>query len=63
MKTLADFKKEIKAAKTKDELREISYQALLQDDHAFRGKNSLYNKVVTACVLREEELEKSGVPT
>ena len=62
MKTLADFKKEIKAAKTKDELREISYQALLQDDNAFRGKNSLYNKVVTACVLREEELEKSGVP-
>jgi len=33
MKTLTDFKKEIKAAKTKDELREISYQALLQDDH------------------------------
>lgn len=58
MKTFEDYKKEIKAAKSKEALRDISYQAFLQDDKALRGKNTLYNKVVTACVHREIELEQ-----
>lgn len=54
--TLKEYRDKIKKAKTSDELTQIAYEAFLQDDRALRSRNSLYNKVVTACVLREQEL-------
>jgi len=51
--TLKDYKKRINNATTKDELRQITYDAFLQDDNALRGNNSLYNKVITLCIQRE----------
>ena len=64
MKTLEDFKKEIKKAKTKDELHKISYEAMLQDSKpidverlATGGKpRTLYSKVISFCIKREVEL-------
>lgn len=53
---LNDYRKMIKNATTKKELTEISYQAFLEDEMALTGKNSLYNRVITACVCREIEL-------
>lgn len=57
--TLEDYKKLIQKATTKDELRNISYKAFLQDKDALRGNRSLYNHVVTLCVQREDGLELS----
>lgn len=56
MKTLAEYRKAIKAATTKEELRDITYEAFLADDKALRGSRTLYNKVVTAAVNREMQL-------
>lgn len=56
MKTLAQYKAAIKKATTKEELRDITYQAFLADEKALRGSNTLYNKVVNAAVIREIEL-------
>ena len=54
--TLKEYQEAIKKAITKEELRQISYKAFLQDDNALRGKRSLYDKVITLCVSREIEL-------
>lgn len=54
--TLAEYKSEIKKATTKEELRQISYQAFLQDENALKGKRSLYEKVITMCINREVEI-------
>ena len=54
--TLKEYQKEINQATTREELRQISYKAFLQDKNALRGNRSLYNKVVTQCVNREVEL-------
>ena len=59
--TLAEYKEEIKKATTREELRQISYKAFLQDESAMRGKRSLWDKVVTLCVEREVELGISEV--
>lgn len=56
MKTFAEYKAEIKKATTKEELRQISYKAFLQDENALRGRQSLYDKVINLCVKREDEL-------
>lgn len=56
MKTLKDFKQEIKNATSKEQLRDISYEAFLVDDNALSGKTTLYNRVITACIQREDEL-------
>ena len=53
---ISDYKNEIAKATTKDELSKISYKAFLQDDAALKGKRSLYNLVITACIKREQEL-------
>lgn len=55
--TLKEYKKIISNATTKDELRNISYRAFLQDDKALCGKKTLYNKVIDLCIKREVELE------
>ena len=54
--TRKEYQEAIKKATTKEELRQISYKAFLQDDNALRGKHSLYDKVITLCVSREIEL-------
>lgn len=54
--TLAEYKTEIKKATTKEELRQISYKAFLQDENALKGKRSLYEKVITMCINREVEI-------
>lgn len=54
--TLAEYKTEINKATTKEELRQISYKAFLQDNNALKGKRSLYDKVITLCINREVEL-------
>lgn len=54
--TLAEYKTEIKKATTKEELRQITYKAFLQDENALKGKRSLYEKVITMCINREVEL-------
>ena len=54
--TLAEYKAEIKKATTKEELRQITYKAFLQDENALKGKRSLYEKVITMCISREVEL-------
>lgn len=54
--TLAEYKAEIKKATTKDELRQITYKAFLEDDDALKGKQSIYDKVINLCIKREEEL-------
>lgn len=56
MKTLAEFKNEIRMAKTKEELKSISYEAFLQDDRALKSSKSLYEKVLDNCIKREMEL-------
>ena len=48
--TLAEYKAEIKKATTKEELRQITYKAFLQDENALKGKRSLYEKVITMCI-------------
>ena len=53
MATLQDFKAQIQKAKTKEELRQISYSALVQDQQALKKKNSLYEKVIDLCIKRE----------
>ena len=53
---LAEYKAEIKKATTKEELRQITYKAFLQDENALKGKRSLYEKVITMCISREVEL-------
>ena len=54
--TLAEYKVEIKKATTKEELRQITYKAFLQDENALKGRQSLYEKVITMCINREVEL-------
>lgn len=54
--TLAEYKTEIKKATTKEEIRQISYKAFLQDENALKGKRSLYEKVITMCINREVEI-------
>ena len=54
--TLKDYKQLINQASTKEELRQISYKALLQDGNALSGKKSLYNTVIDLCIRREETL-------
>ena len=56
MKTLNEFKDEINKAETQGKLRDIAYEAFLQDDRALQSKNSLYGKVVKLCIKREIEL-------
>lgn len=53
---LLNYKKLINNATTKEELTKILNQAFLQDDDAYRGNRTLFNKVVTLCVQRESEL-------
>ena len=57
--TIQAYKAAIKAAKTKDQLREISYKAFLQDDNALTGKRTLYDRVISLCIKREQELNLS----
>lgn len=54
--TLKDYQKQIQAATTKEELRQISYKALTGDGKVLRRSNSLWNKVIDLCIKREEEL-------
>lgn len=54
--TLQDYKKAIAKATSQKELREITYKAFLQDDQALSGKKTLYDKVITLAVKREQEL-------
>ena len=65
MKTLEDYKKKIRKAKTKEELHQISYEAFLADTKCTidvmakeigRRSRSLYGRVVTLCVKRQNEL-------
>jgi hypothetical protein len=46
----------ISEATTKEELRQILYAALLQDQHALKKKKSLYEKVLDLCIQREATL-------
>lgn len=52
---LSDYKNLINNATTKEELTEILNQAFLQDNNAYRGNRTLFNKVVTLCVQRESK--------
>lgn len=54
--TLKDYKKAIADATSKEELKQITYKAFLQDDNALSGKKTLYDKVITLAVKREQEL-------
>ena len=54
--TLKDYKKAIADATSQEELRRITYKAFLQDDRALSGKKTLYDKVITLAVKREQEL-------
>lgn len=59
---LAQYRKRIQEATSKEDLHKISYDALIQDENATvmdiaGGKRCLYNKVVKLCVRREYELE------
>lgn len=53
---LSDYKNLINNVTTKEELTKILNQAFLEDDDAYRGNRTLFNKVVTLCVQRESEL-------
>lgn len=54
--TLKDYQKQIQAATTKEELRQISSKALSQDNGPILRSKSLWNKVIDLCVKREMEL-------
>ena len=54
--TLQDYKKAITKATSQKELREITYKAFLQDNQALSGKKTLYDKVITLAVKREQEI-------
>ena len=55
--TLAEYKAEIKKeTTTEEELRQITYKAFLQDKNALKGRQSLYEKIITMCINREVEL-------
>lgn len=65
MKTIEDYKQEIKKAKTKEELHQISYEAFIADSKCtldvmvkeIGGKaRSLSGKVTKLCIKRETEL-------
>ena len=57
---LKEYKKMIAKAQTKEELKQISYKALLEDnsESCLFKSGSLYNKVVCLCISRELQLEK-----
>lgn len=55
MSTLDFFKAQIASAKTKDELRRISYAAFMEDSAPIT-KSNLANRVDALCMLREVEL-------
>lgn len=57
METFKDYERLIKSATSKEQLRDIVYRAFLADDDALKMKTTLYNKVVKACIKREDELE------
>lgn len=54
--TLKDYQKQIQAATTKEELRQISSKALSQNNGPILRSKSLWNKVIDLCVKREMEL-------
>ena len=54
--TLKDYQKQIQAATTEEELRQISSKALSQDNGPILSSKSLWNKVIDLCVKREMEL-------
>jgi len=55
MSTLDFFKAQIDSAKTKDELRRISYAAFMEDSAPIT-RSTLANRVDALCMLREVEL-------
>lgn len=55
MSTLDDFKAQIAAATTKEELHKICYAAFMEDTSPL-CKNILSNRVDAMCMLREVEL-------
>lgn len=56
MTDLEEYKKLIKNATNKQELKDISYKAFLEDDNALSDKISLYDKVINLCIKQEGEL-------
>jgi hypothetical protein len=50
-----DFVKLVSKAKTKEDLQDITYQALSQDTNP-SDSNSLYSKVFELCIKRQIEL-------
>ena len=53
--TLSDFIKLVSKAKTKEELQDITYKALSQDENP-NDSNSLYNKVFEMSIKRTIEI-------
>jgi aspartate/glutamate racemase len=53
--TLSDFIKLVSKAKTQEELQNITYQALSQDENP-NDSNSLYNKVFEMSIKRTIEI-------
>ena len=53
--TLSDFIKLVSKAKTQEELQDITYKALSQDENP-NDSNSLYNKVFEMSIKRTIEI-------
>ena len=56
-RSLACYSNMIKAAKTKEELKKISYDAI-KDDPECTVFSKKYNAIIKMCVKREMEMEK-----
>jgi len=58
VKPISEYRRAIKQAQSKQELDEISFNALKNDDECtvFSKK---YDKIIDMCVRRSEELQKS----
>ena len=59
--SIKEYRSLINKATTKEELRDITYKAFLEDDNALSGKRTLYNKVVTLAVKREMALKEGAL--